>query len=303
MLARHSYRGMVWIDLESPTPEEVRALMHEYDLHPAVAEELLKPSLKSKAERFDNCIYLILHFPTIQGRTIARAQEIDFILGQDFIITTRYEDVDSLFKFSKVFEANALIDQADTGNRSGYIFCMMLRNIYRGLESELEGVSLLLERIEDRIFEGQERAMVSELSRVARTLLTFKQTIMQHKDMLDSLEGPGVHLHGQAFAYHLRGIISEYLRLTSSLQSARDMLAELRTTNDSLLSAKQNEIMKTLTIMAFVTFPLTLISSIFGMNTKELPVVGLAGDFWIVLGGMALLAAVFFLYFRIKKWL
>jgi magnesium transporter len=61
--------------------------------------------------------------------------------------------------------------------------------------------------------------------------------------------------------------------------------------------------MKTLTIMAFVTFPLTLVSSIFGMNTHYLPIVGLPGDFWIVTGTMLALAICFFLYFKRKGWL
>jgi Mg2+ and Co2+ transporter CorA len=61
--------------------------------------------------------------------------------------------------------------------------------------------------------------------------------------------------------------------------------------------------MKTLTIMAFVTFPLTLISSVFGMNTSYLPLIGVQGDFWIVIGIMSLLAVSFFIFFRLKRWL
>jgi Mg2+ and Co2+ transporter CorA len=55
--------------------------------------------------------------------------------------------------------------------------------------------------------------------------------------------------------------------------------------------------------MAFVTFPLTLISSIFGMNTDTLPLVGLPGDFWMIIGIMVTLALSFFTFFRIKGWL
>lgn len=303
MLARHSYRGMVWIDLESPTPAEVRGLMHEYDLHPTVAEELLKPSLKSKAERYDNCIYLILHFPTALGRSVAHAQEVDFILGRDFIITTRYEAVDPLFKFSRIFEANALLDQADTSNRTGYTFCMMLRNIYQALDSELETVSTLLGRIEDRIFAGQERAMVTELSRASRILLTFKQTLSPHQVMLESIEAAGVRFYGQGFAYHLRGIISEYMRVFSNAQGSRDVLLELRATNDSLLTTKQTETTKNLTIMAFITLPLTVVASIFSMNSANTPIVGHANDFWLIILMMAAISIMLLWFFKFKKWI
>ena len=61
--------------------------------------------------------------------------------------------------------------------------------------------------------------------------------------------------------------------------------------------------MKILTIMAFVTFPLSLIASIFGMNTSTLPVVGYEYDFWVIIGGMFMFTVIFFAFFKYKKWL
>ena len=81
-----------------------------------------------------------------------------------------------------------------------------------------------------------------------------------------------------------------------------EMSHELRKTNDSLLSTKQNEIMKVLTLMSFVAFPLTVIASIFGMNSN-LPIVGQSNDFLIILGIMIATAIFLFGIFKFKKWL
>jgi len=97
--------------------------------------------------------------------------------------------------------------------------------------------------------------------------------------------------------------VREYEHVRHALMNARELLAELRTTNDSLLYAKQNEVMKTLTIMAFVTFPLTLLAGIFGMNTAYTPLVGRSYDFWIVIGIMLALTVLFFSFFKYRKWL
>ena len=61
--------------------------------------------------------------------------------------------------------------------------------------------------------------------------------------------------------------------------------------------------MKILTIMAFITFPLTLFASMFGMNTHTTPIVGYPGDFWIILGIMVIVSAGLFSYFKYKKWM
>jgi magnesium transporter len=98
-------------------------------------------------------------------------------------------------------------------------------------------------------------------------------------------------------------ITSEYVKVQSTLEGTREYLQEIRKTNDSLLTTKQNEIMKTLTIMAFVTFPLTVITGTFGMNTTHTPILGLHGDFWIVIGIMITMTSSFFIYFIWKKWL
>jgi magnesium transporter len=55
--------------------------------------------------------------------------------------------------------------------------------------------------------------------------------------------------------------------------------------------------------MAYVTFPLTLVTGIFGMNTRHTPVIGIDADFWIIAGFMLALTAGMFVVFKIKKWI
>ena len=88
----------------------------------------------------------------------------------------------------------------------------------------------------------------------------------------------------------------------NQLENERETLVDLRETNDSLLTTKTNEIIKVLTVMAFIILPLTFVTQLFSMNTK-LPIVGSPYDFEIISGGMLALALGMFLYFKHKKWL
>lgn len=303
MLTRYVQRNLTWIDLVSPSPAEVRSLMREFNLDPLVAEELLAPTYRPKVERRGDIIYAILHFPVLRGIHKRPAEEIDFIIGKHFLITTRYGVVDPLHAFAKAFEVNAVLGGTSAMSHGGHVFAAMARMLYQVLEGECESVERHLDDIEERIFTGDERRMVADISQTGRTIYDFRQFLLPHREMLASLEGLSARLLGPEFSFYIRGIIGEYERVRSAVEHLREALVELRETNNSLLSTKQNEIMKTLTIMAFVTFPLTLISSIFGMNTHYLPIVGLPGDFWIVTGMMAMLAGTFFFYFKHKGWL
>jgi len=304
MLSRYKHKDLTWIDLETPTNDEVRALMEEFSLDPLVAEELLSPTLRPKVDVFDNYIYLILHFPALKHTHQSTAdQEVDFVIGKQFLITVRYDTIDPLHKFSKIFEVNSILDHSDIGEHAGYVFFYMIKKLYKAVNHELDFIHDTLKAIEEDIFKGKEKEMVRELSAVSKGLLGFKQTLYAHKDVLSSFETTGETFFGRNFTYHLKAMTGEYYKVNNEILSHIDTVSELRETNNSLVSTKQNEIMKVLTIMAFVTFPLSLIASIFGMNTETLPFVGYTNDFWVIIGVMIIFAAFFFIFFKYKKWL
>ncbi len=305
MVTKETCGDITWIDMESPTKEDVRALVDEYAIHPLVAEELLSPTVRPKVDVYHNCIYLILHFPTIShSHGGATEQEIDFIIGKNIFVTTHYGVVDSVENSNRLFSVSAVIKKCGAvGSHAGFIFFYLIKELYENLMSELEYIQKELDKIESRIFLGQEHKMVPHISKINRKLLHFKKAINQHRQVLESLERAGDSFFGKEFGYYLHSITGEYYKVSSLLSASKDILEELKETNDSLLTTKTNDIMKILTIMAFVTFPLMLFSSLFGMNTKYLPIVGAENDFWIIIGVMAVSAIIFFLYFKSKKWL
>ncbi|MCK5027209.1 MAG: magnesium transporter CorA family protein [Candidatus Pacebacteria bacterium] len=304
MISRYKYKDLTWVDLESPTKEEVREVMDEYGFHPLIADELLSPTIRPKVDLYDDLIYLIIHFPAVSynnGRS--GAQEIDFVMGKDFLITTHYELIDPLHEFSKVFEVNSILDKSDMGKHAGFLFFYIIKELYKNLIIELDYIDEQLEDIEERIFVGEEPAMVEKISRVNRDLLNVRQAIRPHKEVLDSFELVGSKFFGEDFSYHLRAIIGEYYKVFNILEGHKETLLDLRETNDSLLTTKTNEIMKVLTIIAFITFPLTLIAGVFGMNTVLTPIVGVPYDFWIILGIMGVTTFSMFAFFKFKKWI
>lgn len=304
MISRYIYKNLTWIDLESPTKDEVRQIMDEYDIHPVVANELLTPTVRPKVDLYENIIYLILHFPTVahqhEGHT---EQEVDFIIGRNFFITTHYELVDPLYEFSKVFEVSSILDKSNLGDHGGFLFFYVVKELYRNLESDLDVINDRLERIEEKIFEGGEVRMVETISKTNRDLLNFRQSIRHHGAILESFEAAGKKFFGQDFEYYLRSVTGEYYKVANILDGHKETLVDLRETNDSLLTTRTNEIMKFLTIIAFITFPLALIASLFGMNTIATPIVGSPGDFWVVMGMMLFATLAMFAFFKLKRWI
>ena len=305
MINNYKYKDSVWIDIIAPTKEEVRKTISEYNVHPTIGDELIVPSYKSRVELFSDYIYVILHFPAFKhshnGEEVK--QEIDFIIGKNFLITARYDSIDAIDKFSKIFEVNTILDHSGKEHVTGFVFFGIVQEIYRSLQNELDYIENQLDKIEEGIFSGKEKEMVISLSLVSRNLLNFNKSTIFHKEVLESLVEFGKKTFDDHFVYHVNRVLDEYYKIRHAIQNNVDSATELRETNNSLLSTKQNEIMKTLTIMAFVTFPLTLIASIFSLNTSYLPLASRQNGFWIVMAVMAGAALLMFLFFKHKKWL
>ena len=300
-----TYRGgtVTWIDLESPTREEVRSIVETFGISTMVAEELLLPSTKPRAEFYNNYLYLIVHFPALRHSHRTLEQEIDFVVGKHFIITTHYDMLDPLHKFTKLFEVNSVLNADNLGEHAGYVLFYILKHLYKSVEHENDYVKRHLATIEESIFSGQEVRMVEVISQSARDLLNLRQTIEPHREVLHTLESEGAKLFGEEFVPYLRGISNEYYRVHNRVMRNTESLHELRETNNSLLTTKQNETMRVLTLMAFVTFPLSLVVSIFNLNAKYNPVRNIPYDFWFIIGAIIFCGVLMFWYFKRKKWL
>lgn len=300
-----------WIDLQSPSEEELRQLASALSLPLTIVEELTSPSARTRCEVLPEAamLYLVFFVPATKRPGQGTETEVDLIITPSWVVTVHYDHIDAIHKLRKELEV-VIAEQEGRVRWDGVeIGRLILRKLYSSVRHELAAIRSDLETIEAQMYEGKEREMVFALAKSARDLLNVRQAIEPQEVMWRTLEEQVASLptslsaEGKAFSRLVRSARRAYREVLMEMKTLTAWLRELRETNNSLVSTKQNEVMQTLTIMAFVTFPLTLVSSIFGMNTKDLPIVGMPGDFWIVLGMMAGMTVAFFWYFWRKGWL
>lgn len=303
MISRYTHKNLTWVDLEKPSKEEVLAVMQEFKINSKVGEELIGATVHSKAELHNNSIYLILKFPDgadNAGQPVEK--EVDFVIGKDFIITAHYDTFDPIYEFKKMFEVSSILSNNNFGDHAGYLFYSMIKIIYSNLNEQLYEINDTLKRIERKIFEDQEEKMVKEISQAHRRILDIKQAIRFHGEILKSFEAAGKRFFGEDFSYYLESITSEYQKVANTLEGHKEILKDLKDTNDSLLTTKTNEVMKVLTFITFTILPFTLTTGILGMNIPLTENVGVGAI--IIIFSLALSVGVcVFAYFRKRKWL
>jgi magnesium transporter len=71
----------------------------------------------------------------------------------------------------------------------------------------------------------------------------------------------------------------------------------------SSVANRQNDIMKTLTIMASIFIPLSFLAGVYGMNFQNMPELHAKWGYPILLTAMAAIAATMVIYFVRKGWI
>jgi magnesium transporter len=323
MIQKYPYKDLTWINVESPTSEEVARLIKDYNLHPLVGEDMLSEFSRPRIERYPDYIYLVLRIPIRSKSPIGRRtraayfideKEIDFVIGKNFILTAQFGIIEPLHNFSKIFETDSILNVKKNhipgnehfrvdGSHAGFIFYYMMKKIYSHMQNDLGNMQGAILEAETGIFSGNERRMVEELSNLSRELIDLKQAGHSHKEVIEMFAPAATAFFGLDFRRCMEDILKEYGKISELTANNRELVNELRDTNDSLLSTKQNEAMKVFTILAFFTFPLTLIASIFSMDTRATPIIGQPYDFEIILGIMFIVALSLFSWFKHKKWI
>lgn len=304
MIFRHTHKDVTWIDLEHPSEGEVDSIIKEFGIDPIVANELSSPAKRPRVEMHHDYIYIVLHFPTFRQLHNEKIdQEIDFVIGKNFLITSRFSTIDALHQFEKKLEVDTILNRKNIEYPAGFVFYLLLKHLYYSVFDQITIIESWLREIETNIFSGNEKEMVRSISEVSSTLLDFKKTTDLHKEVLISLEIFGVKIFGDHFSHYTRTALEEYFKIQNSLKSFGEVVSELRETNNSLLNAKHAEITKVLTIMAFIAAPLSLIVSILQLDIAPYSLFGTPHDHLMLIVLLLVIGGMMLVYFKHKRWL
>ncbi|TSC80897.1 MAG: magnesium transporter [Parcubacteria group bacterium Gr01-1014_29] len=295
-------KNFIWTHLNKPSEEDILEIAKNRDLHFLVADELLHPTFRPKVEQYGSHLYLILHFPKYDAQDSNRGNEIDFVIGKDFLITTQYAPLPALEEFVTSCETDKRKAMQYLTN-TGELLYHLLSRLFAYSLTELEKMDKKISAMENSIFREQNRKYVEDISLLRREILDFRRIIHPQQSVLRSLEEEGKVFFGKDMCLYLSRIIGDYLRMWHILENHKETVEALHETNESLLSIRTAEITKNLTIMAFIALPLTLLANLFGMNVSSFPIVGNPYDFWIIVGIMFVGILGMFVFFKWKKWI
>ncbi len=300
-----TYNGITWTDIKKPTPEDIESLRQDYPFfHPLDLEDCLSKIERPKIDEYENYLFIVLHFPVFNKvtRRLERT-EVDIFIGRGFLVTVSDGTLGPLVEDFGNSEKDDGIRGQFMARGSYYLLYMLIDDLVDYCFPILDKENRNIEGIEERIFDGNAGQIVKEISIVRRNLINFRRTMKPQIKIVGSLERKDWEfLRGDLDVYW--GDVSDHtVQIWERLEDLWDVIEGLSETIESITSHRINEVMKILTIFSVIMLPLSVISGIYGMNIRQLPLASHPLSFLVIVGIMAAIASGMLVYFRRSGWL
>ena len=141
MISKYKYKGLLWVDLGSPRKEEIDSILEEFNLPSDLSEMMYTNDKSAKTDVSTFYTYSVLHFPQIvDSRGNVKNQEVNFIIGKNFLITIHYEINNVLNKFAKKFEAEELLKDGIVLENSASLFYYLIQILNEDTQIQLSNL-------------------------------------------------------------------------------------------------------------------------------------------------------------------
>ena len=295
-----------WIHLSKPTHHELEEAIKNLDLHEMVEQDLIEPSAHDKIDVYDDCIFLVIHFPKYNEKLWKYlSNEMNIILGRDFIITITKYPTNNIEKIRQEYEQEIKEEweEAEEYKISPYyILYKIIDVMYDKILLGLNKFNLDLMEMEKQVFDKSfvDTDLLKNVLIKKRNTVLLKTIISPQEEILVELQKVTANFYeGDLDVYFedLEYKTSKILGHISIIHENIDSIGEIFNTLTNMMTNKNIGILTVLTVIIWI---MTMISGIYGMNIW-LPFQNYPGAFIVLMGFMVIMAVFTVLIFKKKK--
>jgi magnesium transporter len=281
-----------WIDLISPTNEELQEITTQHKLNYFLVSDSMEPGHLPKIEQHDGFTFIILRaYIARLGDNVTTVHELSgkvaFFISEGLLITVHR----SSFPF--------LLDIKDTLDSSIDIHQLVIHIFNHIVDSYVEPAgwhSNHIDEIEKIIF-------LKNLKRVSQEDLYFQKAELRISKKLLLLTQAVLNQYAiqQEHQTALQDVKDSLVRLILEYEEALDDSSSLMNTYLTLTAQRSNDVMKLLTIFSAFFLPLTFIVGVYGMNFEVMPELKWRYGYLFVVLLMLAISLITYQWFRRKR--
>jgi magnesium transporter len=297
--------GLTWVNVVAPDVDTAQQLAARFGWHPLDVEDVVSRRQRPKVDDYEDEGYLfaVLHFPVFDELAKRlNAAELDLFIGEDYVVTIPNRELRPVSRlFGRCEEDENYRDQL-FARGSGRLLYEILDDLFDYCFPILDKIAFKLDVIEDEMFEGVAEEIVRDISNVKQEIISYRKIIKPERSTLRVLERRVEDFLPEELELYFDDIVDAAERIWDLLDNYKEVVEGLESTNESVISHRQNDVLRLLTVFTVIVLPLTMLTGVFGMNVA-FPGEGTSGAFWVIIGALFAVFLVMVGFFRWKRWL
>jgi len=294
---------ILWADLGNADPAETRRILTEiFRFHELSVEDAVSESHHPKVEPYDGYLYLILHgidFNATQQGGFS-THDVDFFIGPTYLVTVHDGTSRSIASVQGICPRNGFVLGSGPGNLVHRIVDTMVDN-YR---PEVEALEDRIDTVEEAVFSASNEEVIRQILAIKRDVGSLRRVVMPQRDVVARLARREFAVIDEPLSFKFRDVYDHLVRLADEANTFQDRVTGVLEAHLSFVSNRMNEVMKVLTLIATIFMPLTVLTSLYGMNVR-IPLMpgGDGAQFWDVVIMMGVMTGVMVWYFKRRGWI
>lgn len=288
-----------WILINS---EEIDNIKDVLDLDEESIIECRNIRQISRINFYDQYIFLVCNVLYYDSKDV-KSHELNIFLSKDYILTIYKDNLDILTNLIKdISELKNCLILKERPEPSILLYYILDRIIIRNYDviSKLEA---LADKIEINILKNPEHEQIDELIHLRRQVFKIRKYLNPLRYIGDSILSNENCIIEKESLKSFKGLNNKIDKLMLALESLVQDLALVREAFESEIANKTNELMKVFTLIATIFLPLNLITSMYGMNFKMIPLNNCEYGYYFIVISMIIISLALIFLFKRKKWL
>lgn len=292
--------GPYWLDIPMGDVVGVGLIESYFRFHPLTVEDALEAGTRTKIDFFDHYFFIVCYSaePAEDAAGEYRFRDLAMYVSRDFLLTVRDPKIRFVDRFLEDVETSSeLLKQGPD-----YILHHLLDLLVDGYFPILESIERVVDDAEETLFEGRTAGVSEVIYRQQHRLATLRRYLLPLRYVISRLVHTKTELIDEDYLYSYRDVYEHAARLGEMWETEKLAAGEAMETFRGLVNTRMNAIMKTLTIIATIMMPLTVITGIYGMNFVNMPELYTPYGYFIVLSAMGLVIVGSLLFFWRRGW-
>ena len=273
-----------WIDMAAPSADLLHAVARRLGLHPLIAEDIVERNERAKVRLVGDVIHVVLF--ELERRDHIAIQEIDFVLGRDFLLSVHPAGWDPMAARQVKGGLEELLSKGPD-----LLLWALIDSIVDGYFPVFDALGDEIDEVEDLSISQTVPSTLQHIFRLKRELLKIRHYVAPSREVVAQLTSREFDLIREPNVFYFRDVYDHLIRLNDELDSFRELVAGALEVYLSSINNNLSTIMKRLTGVTVILAGIGAVAGVFGMSEAASALTGGEGSGFYVIAAATVLAA------------